>query len=99
GGVILRIQVQAAIADRTRCGLLETQHDPAERGLAAAGFADQRKGLALVDVQRHPVDGAHDLGRPAEAAAYTVMLDQVARRDEDLTHDAAACCLAASLSC
>ena len=37
----------------------------ADRGLAAAGFADQRQRLAALDVERHAVDGADE--RPARA--------------------------------
>ena len=36
-------------------------HHPAERGLAAAGFADQAHHLARLDRERHVVDRMHDL--------------------------------------
>ena len=47
--------------DLTAGRLQQAGDHPAERGLAAAGLADDAERLALADVERHPVDG---LDRP-----------------------------------
>jgi hypothetical protein len=54
--------VGAAEADRPGGRLVETQHHAADRGLAAAGFADQPERLARHHVQRNVVDRLHRRG-------------------------------------
>ena len=43
--------------DFARARRQQSDHHPRDRGLAGAGFADQRKGLALADVEGDAVDG------------------------------------------
>ena len=65
---------------------MQAEHDTAERGLAAAGLADKRKGLALVDIEGDTVDGPHHLRPAEEAAAQVVVLGQVAGGKDRLVH-------------
>ena len=58
GGQLLvrqAFEVDALEHDLPRGGAFELEHATAGRGLAAAGFPDQAEGLALPDVEAHPV--------------------------------------------
>ncbi len=46
--------------DLSRGDLEQPQHRAADGGFAASGFADQRQRLALVDMERHAVDGVDE---------------------------------------
>src|SRR3546814_5277591 len=52
----------------------EVEHQAAERGLAAAGFADEPEGLSRQDVEADAVDGMHDLRVAAPGAARLVKI-------------------------
>jgi hypothetical protein len=67
--------------------LLEPHEQPAERGLAATRLADDAEGLALVQVEAHPVDGPDLPGDPAQdTPSDRVVLDQVLGAENDLRH-------------
>ncbi len=58
---------------------------PAERRLAAAGFADQAHDLAVADRQIHPFDGVHDLLRARRRRArLAIRAARSSGRDEAL---------------
>ncbi len=63
-------------------GSIEPQHAPAGRALAAAGFADEREGLALIDGKAHIVHGADDRLFAEQPAAALEVLDEIADLDE-----------------
>ena len=68
--------------DLSRGDVEQPQHRAADRGLAAAGFADERQRLAALDVERHAVDGT-DRGRLLpEAAAQRKMLLEIVDLEE-----------------
>jgi hypothetical protein len=52
-------KVAALIAERAVGGLEDPCHDPPDRGLATAGFADQAHHLARLDGEIDAVDGVH----------------------------------------
>ena len=54
-------QRQALVPDLTAGRLLEAQHGAAGGRLAAARLTDQGQDLALLDVERDPIHGAHEL--------------------------------------
>src|SRR5206468_11229466 len=56
----------AVDAHAARGGLVQAQDGAAERGFAAARFADEAEGLALVDRERDAVDGTNDTLAAAE---------------------------------
>ena len=55
-------------------GIFQPQDQPADRGLAAAGFADQPERLAGIDVEAHVLHRAHGAARAAQAAATSKCL-------------------------
>src|SRR5258708_4939646 len=59
---------------------------PGKGGLAAAGLADDTRGLAFADRER---DAVHGLHRLAAAALYREMLAQIARYQQWLLQAAA----------
>ena len=70
-GDVLAVEQDAALVGR-----LEAGEHAQQRGLAAAGRAEQREELALVDVERHAVDGgeaAEALGDAARSATSAAM--------------------------
>ncbi len=65
----------------SRRGLDEAEQQPPDRGLAAAGLADEPYGLAFVDVEADPVHGANVAdARGEDAPADREELTDVARR-------------------
>ena len=54
-------QIIAAKQNLTGCRFDQPQDCAAEGRLAAAGFTNQSERLALENVQRHAIDGFHDL--------------------------------------
>src|SRR5678816_3945501 len=60
-------EVLAGEADLAGGRLLETQDEPANGGLSAAGFADQSQGLAGENVEADVLDGAHRAAVAAQA--------------------------------
>ena len=71
--------------------LEEAQDAAADRRLAAAGFADQRQRLALLDLERHAVDGV-DGGRAGaeEARVNEEMLLEIVDLEQGRGHAAIA---------
>src|SRR5581483_5848208 len=67
-------EVHALEADLAGRRLVETQHQAAERGFAAARLADQPQRLAGLDVDGHVVDRAHLAWRAQEAHPYRKIL-------------------------
>jgi hypothetical protein len=62
------------------------------RPTVAAGFADERQGLATLDLKGHAVHGIDPVGLAAEqAAADRKMLLEVVDLEERGAHAAAAC--------
>jgi hypothetical protein len=57
GGDVLAVEL-----DRAFGRLEQAQHQLADRGLAAAGFADEAERLAGLNREAHAVDGAHVAG-------------------------------------
>ena len=78
--------------DRTRRRRGELQDRPAQRGLAATGFADQAQRLALVDGEADAVDGLHpaDLAVDDDSRLDREVLDQVRHFEQGGGHDASA---------
>ena len=73
-----REQVAALETDAAGIRLDQAQHQPADGGFAAAGFADQRQRLAGIDMEADAVDRPDERRRPAEQIARgREMLDQV----------------------
>ena len=70
-----RSEIAALEVHGAAVGLDQPQHQPADGGLAAAGFSDQRQGPAGFHRKAHAIDG---LDVPSRAA------EQIARRDEML---------------
>ncbi|MHC2477417.1 hypothetical protein ACVJF0_008394 [Bradyrhizobium elkanii] len=69
----------------------QPQDGAADRRLAAAGFADQREGLAASDLKGHAIHGVDRAGAAAEqAAANRKMLLEVVDLEQRSTHAAAA---------
>ncbi|MDT4863574.1 hypothetical protein FQZ97_982870 [compost metagenome] len=62
-------RAHAVDADLAARGRQQARRDAAQRGLAAAGFADQADHFAGPDHQVHVVDGAGDGGRLGQAQA------------------------------
>ena len=57
----------AAVEDDLAGGGFDQPDDAApKRGLAAAGFADDAQRFAILDRERHAVDGPHGLAAAAE---------------------------------
>jgi hypothetical protein len=52
-------QIRAIEQDTARIRRLEAGEHPQQRGLAAAGWTEQREEFALIDVERHALDGRH----------------------------------------
>jgi hypothetical protein len=61
-----------------------------ERGLAAAGLADQAERLAAVDLQAHPVDGADGVGVRSreDPVADGEVLDDVLQAEQHVARPA-----------
>ena len=73
--------------DLARGGLLEAHEQPAQRGLATAGLADDAERLALVQVEAHAVDGLDLADRAAQHTLLDrVVLDQFLCAENDLRH-------------
>ncbi|MGY4361227.1 hypothetical protein ACVW0J_007720 [Bradyrhizobium sp. i1.7.7] len=69
----------------------QPQDGTADRGLAAAGLADQRQRLALRDFERDTVDGIDIFGLAAEQALFDrKMLLEVVDLEQRRTHAAMA---------
>jgi hypothetical protein len=69
----------------------QPQDSPADRRLAATGFADERQGLATLDLKGHAVHRIDPVGLAAEqAAADRKMLLEVVDLEQWETHAAAA---------
>ena len=82
----------AAKPDGARIRWVKSRQDAAQRGLAAAAFADQRQGLAGLDREVDPVDRVYRALAPSEQAlaAHRKMFDHVAGFEQRLGHDASA---------
>ena len=63
-------EVHALEQDLAGGRVVEPQHQAAERGFPAARFADQAQRLAAPDVDRHIIDGAHELGLAQPARTH-----------------------------
>ncbi|CUJ66849.1 Uncharacterised protein [Achromobacter ruhlandii] len=72
GAAAQRADVLAVELDRAALALDQLQQRTAGGGLAAAGFAHQRQGLAGIQVEADLLDGVHALLHPAEDAAGDV---------------------------
>ena len=65
--------------DRSRSGLDQMHHTPAQRCLAAAGFADEPERLTRLDRERHTVDRLDiSAGATEQTVPHRVVLFQVA---------------------
>ncbi len=79
------VGVLAVEGEAAARGLVQAHQQPGDGALAAAGLADQRQGLALLDVETDPVHGMQQLARPPLDDAvqpghgYVEDLGQVAR--------------------
>jgi hypothetical protein len=75
-------EITAVKDDRTGARRDNPQNGSADRRLPAAGFTDETKRLARVDVERHIVDRV-DLvdGPPQDATTHWEMLDEVFDRE------------------
>src|SRR5581483_4613048 len=77
----IRVEVEQIAAfepNAARVRFDQAQHEAADGGLAAAGFADESQRLAGIDVEADAVDRSDESGRPAEQIARRrEMLDQV----------------------
>ena len=70
-------QIASLEANSSRIRLDQAQHQPADGGFAAAGFADQRQRLAGIDAEADAIDRLDERGRPAEHRPLgDEMLDQ-----------------------
>ena len=84
-------QVLAVEDDRAAGRLLQADDQPADRGLAAAGLADQAERLARADVEDYVGDRADraDLALQHRAAGHREVLHQVLGREHDSSPTAA----------
>ena len=62
------LEVVAAKTDFAGGGLDEFQDGAAGGGFAAAGFADEAEGVALINLEANAVDSLHGIGRAAPQA-------------------------------
>ena len=65
----------AVVPDFSRSGLIEMQNRAADCRFAAAGFADETQGLALVDGERDAVDSLEGLGLEHPHADIKILLE------------------------
>ena len=79
--------ITAVDAQRAGARRLDQRQRPRQRGLAAAGLAHHRQGLARRQFEADAVQRAHRRGRREPAAAHAVVASQVAR----LQHRRSAC--------
>ena len=85
-------QLAALVDDRAfdhGVGIVDQAHDAQQRdGLARAGFADDAEDLALADVERDVVDGAHQAVLGAEGDAQIADLEHASGiPDARIEHD------------
>ena len=71
---VQRQEIAALEADAARIRLDQPQHQPADGGFAAAGFADQRQRLAGIDAEADAVDRLDEGGRPPNTDVGDEML-------------------------
>src|SRR5690606_14406798 len=87
-GERLSPDVDGAAVDLERARGWRVDHgdDARERGLAAAGFADDRERLALLDREAHALQRMDDLGAAKQAAADVIIAHKVGRLEDRNAH-------------
>ncbi len=87
-----RRDVDAVEQYAARGGLVQAQDGAAQRGLAAAGFADQAESPATLEFERHAVDRAQHLaGAAQEPGAYRKVARQLPDFEQRAGHADGAC--------
>src|SRR5829696_4265904 len=80
--------VEAVEGEGARRRRLDQGHDAGERGLAAAGFADDRERAPGLDREGHAADRVEPRRLAEKAAPDRIDLDEVAGPDDRRAHDA-----------